>query len=50
MITYDLCFDASLLKSFGDAVIRLSNYLKENGTPYYFEDTNNICGYELKNC
>ena len=45
---YDLCFDASLLKSFGDAVIRLSNYLKENGVPYYYEGTNNICGYELK--
>lgn len=44
---YNLSFDASLLKSFGDAVIRLSKYLEENGTPYYFENTNNICGYEL---
>lgn len=39
--------DSAHLRSLGDAITRLANYLQEHGKPFYYTGTNIICGYRL---
>ena len=40
-------FSIGWAKSFSNAMIRLADYIKENGEPVYFSGTNTICHYTL---
>ena len=40
-------FSIGWAKNFSDAMIRLDDYIKENGEPVYFSGTNTICHYKL---
>ena len=40
-------FSIGWAKSFYNAMIRLEDYIKENGEPVYFSGTNTICHYTL---
>lgn len=40
-------FSIGWAKSFSNAMIRLEDYMKENGEPVYFSGTNTICHYTL---
>lgn len=40
-------FSIGWAKSFSNAMIRLEDYIKENGEPVYFSGTDTICHYTL---
>lgn len=44
---YRCHFSIGWAKNFSDAMIRLDDYIKENGDPVYFSGTNTICHYKL---
>ena len=44
----ELCFSSAWLPHLIKCFTAANNYLEENGKPYYYSDTNMICGYELQ--
>lgn len=41
-------FNIGWIESFSNALKALDEYVKANGTPFYYKGTDTICGYELK--